>query len=236
MQTDFKTFLDRNLWRVDHEARYVLRGSADTDWRYPEMQAVGRVALWRAFQRYGDKPLKGKLLHRVIRLGMFDELRRLSEIPREYFAGLREVRLKQDELSQRFGREVSEGEALLHLDWPSTLVRRYKAARDAVRVSVDAGDENVDAEVRKLDDGSHASLFEELDRSDKLLAVASAVETLPKPLRHAIVACVFEGKTYREHAKEEGVTYQAIQLRIVRARKMLRMKLQDLRTENKLLK
>lgn len=237
-QVSFERFCADNLWRVRHEIRRIIRGpSPETDWRHDDLLSVGMQALWTSFERYKeDAQSKARLLHTIIRRRMLDELRTMAFVPREYFEEARQFQQKLFEMEQRLRRTVSEAEVLRELNWNKTQRRRFAAASASQHVSLDAPDEELTSVLRKLDDGSHRGLFEELDTRDKLAHVQHAIESLPPKLRAVVTALYFEHKSLRQHADEVGVTYQAIQLRRIRAEKLLRMKLQDLRTKETLLK
>ena len=108
--------------------------------------------------------------------------------------------------------------------WLYTLVRRRCV--DLVRSDVSRKAREEDAGIEALFDGT-PDVDELMDDSEVAEAVAAAVEALPAPQRHAFVANVLEGKTFREIAAEAGEPMGTLMARKKRAVDVIRARLRE---------
>ncbi|NLY37829.1 MAG: RNA polymerase sigma factor [Firmicutes bacterium] len=65
--------------------------------------------------------------------------------------------------------------------------------------------------------------FREASRS----RLAALVNSLPPPYRQTLISYLFEGKSYRELAREAGVTVKTVESRLYRARQILKEQLKE---------
>ena len=90
--------------------------------------------------------------------------------------------------------------------------------RDWARLRSARGDETVDPWALAIVSDHDRGACEQLDRKEKLAELRKEVDSLPDSLRHAFIAVVLDGYTYRETAELLSVPIGTIASRINDAR------------------
>jgi RNA polymerase sigma-70 factor (ECF subfamily) len=74
---------------------------------------------------------------------------------------------------------------------------------------------------------SHASPDEQAAANERLAAVQKAVSELPQDMREILILSTWHGLSHAEIARVQGTTEKAVEVRLYRARKLLREMLGD---------
>ncbi len=202
-----------------------------------DLVASGVIGLLEALERFNpnlDTTFKTFATWRI-RGAMLDELRRLSWPPRSLFQRLRQLQAAEQKLGHQLGREPSNQELALELDWsPETVEQVYTQMNNHSLVSLESllftpagsgspegGEELLRAE------GPFATPEDSLEKEERRDVLANAIEGLTE--REKLVLALY----YKEELtlKEIGAVLKVSTARVsqihARALRNLRVKLQQ---------
>ncbi len=210
-QVPFEKFLADIRWRLEHELRKA--GLSQDNYLRDDATSESLFALWRMYKKFKGRVggVAGRYVHTTIRNGIANAYRKNSNLPRRLQSDVSAFR------RLRKGLEREEAiEAARDLGWSDKRIRETLAASSYSQLSLD--DDTLRSH-RGLSDTAPSPL-EVAELEDAHRVAAEVIEGLEPSLRR-VVKGRLEGRTLRDLAADEGVTFQAIQLRFLRARKQL---------------